>query len=654
MSTEINYIINISGNAAAVVNNITGGVDKMNTSVRQSAGLFQNLTSKIFIFNQASQLIQGLSTSLMNGARAGLELDKSMADLSAITGLTGEKLKEIEGYARASAKTFGGSAAQGVESYKLILSQLAPEIADVPTALSAMGESVNVLSKTMGGDATAAAEVLTTAMNQYQVALDDPTQASKVMADMMNVMSAAAKAGSAELPAIKAALEQSGMAAKMAGVSFEELNASIQVLDKAGKRGAEGGVAIRNALSVMGQGRFMPKATADALLSAGIDVELLGDKSKTLAERLRMLQPIMNDSALVGEIFGRANANAGIALIAGVSEIEGYTAAVRGTQSATEQANAIMESQAEKMSRVKAKVDNLKISLFNLAGSALPYFQISTEMLVPLSQMVPLFTAVGTAIQFVTNAEKMKALWDSVLATKTSILTGVTWLWNAALAVNPIIWVVAGIAALVAIIVVAWRKIDWFRGGIMAAWETIKQFGSIIKDFVIDRIKGLLSGIAGIGGALVKLFKGDFSGAWETAKEAVGDLVGVDAVKKAIGSAKDAGVKIGAAYQKGVAQVNAENAEAITAPSNKIAPANIPGANINPASGGLYTPSNPVGEASNGIASGGTRNTEIHINLRNLVENISFGGGVGESVDEMKQRVEQALLQVLNMAYATA
>ena len=47
MSTEISYIINISGNAAAVVNNITGGVDKMNTSVRQSAGLFQNLTSKI-------------------------------------------------------------------------------------------------------------------------------------------------------------------------------------------------------------------------------------------------------------------------------------------------------------------------------------------------------------------------------------------------------------------------------------------------------------------------------------------------------------------------------------------------------------------------------------------------------------------------------
>ena len=35
------------------------------------------------------------------------------------------------------------------------------------------------------------------------------------------------------------------MAAKGAGVSFEETNAAIQVLDKAGKKGAEGGVALR-------------------------------------------------------------------------------------------------------------------------------------------------------------------------------------------------------------------------------------------------------------------------------------------------------------------------------------------------------------------------------------------------------------------------
>ena len=56
-------------------------------------------------------------------------------DLSAIAGVTGDKLKEIESYARDTAKTFGT-------------------------------------------DATAAAEVLATAMNQYGISMDDPMEAS--------------------------------------------------------------------------------------------------------------------------------------------------------------------------------------------------------------------------------------------------------------------------------------------------------------------------------------------------------------------------------------------------------------------------------------------------------------------------------------------
>ena len=56
----------------------------------------------------------------------GAALNASLADLSAISGETGESLKTIERYARDAAKTFGGSAAQSVESYKLLLSQLSP------------------------------------------------------------------------------------------------------------------------------------------------------------------------------------------------------------------------------------------------------------------------------------------------------------------------------------------------------------------------------------------------------------------------------------------------------------------------------------------------------------------------------------------------
>jgi hypothetical protein len=62
----------------------------------------------------------------------------------------------------------------------------------------------------------------------------------------------------------------------------------------------------------------------------------------------------------------------------------------------------------------------------------------------------------------------------------------------------------------------------------------------------------------------------------------------------------------------------------------------------------------PVGDDTKNITSGGTRNTEIHINLRNLVEHIHFEGQWRDKSADMQQQVEQALIRVLNIAYATA
>lgn len=310
-------------------------------SVQQStSGMIKKIQSQLnavrldSFLNNINRVADGISS--LNGP--GMELASSMKDLEALTGVAGDKLKEIEGYARNAAKTFGGSAAQGVESYKLILGQLSPEIAKVPKALKSMGETVGYTSKLMGGDTIAATEVLTTAMNQYGISTDDPIKASQIMASMMNVMAAASKEGSAELPQLKAALEQSGMAAKSAGVSFEETNAAIEVLDAAGKKGSEGGVALRNVLATLGQGRFLPKKVRSEFQALGIDINQLNNPSISLSQRLNMLKPLLKDSALLSATFGKENSNAAMALIGQTGEIDRLTGAVKGTTSAYDQA----------------------------------------------------------------------------------------------------------------------------------------------------------------------------------------------------------------------------------------------------------------------------------------------------------------------------
>jgi len=644
-STTTTYIINVAGNAAQ---QFTGITNSATAAARQTTSL-QSAVSKMgtaaFHLNNIKGAVDNMSTALDAAVQPGIDLNTSITDLSAITGVTGEKLKEIEGYARESAKTFGGSAAKGVESYKLILSQLGPEIAKTPAALKAMGDSVNILSKTLGGDTVAATEVLTTAMNQYQVSLNDPLKASGEMARMMNVMAAAAKEGSAELPAIKAALENSGMAAKMAGVPFEELNASIQVLDKAGKKGAEGGVAIRNVLATLSQGRFLPDDVQKSLKIAGVDITALGDKSLSFKDRLNQLKPLLNDSALLTKLFGKENQNAAAALISGTDEIGRLTVAVSGTNSASEQAGIVMGSFKEKMDRIKSTVEDWGISLFSVAKDALPAFKIGVMALQGIVAAVTVIN-MGAAIS------------QGIAAAATGIWTGAVWLLNAAFIASPIGWIVLGVAALVAGIMIAWNKFAGFRAVIITVWETIKGFGNILKEYVLDRIKGIISGVGAIGSAIAKLFKGDFSGAWESAKQGVLDLTGVSAAKKAFSSAKDLTKGIGDEFGKNLKEQREKDASKQKA-TQTADPAVDPGITdpVLPGSPGKEKPP-PAGTSkgtSESIATGGTRNTSINITLKDLIGELNITGkNFKESATEMKDELVDNLTRVLSLAQANA
>ena len=81
----------------------------------------------------------------------------------------------------------------------------------------------------------------------------------------------------------------------------------------------------------------------------------------------------------------------------------------------------------------------------------------------------------------------------------------------------------------------------------MGTWEVLKGFGTAIKNYVINRIQDLLSGITGMGSALKAFFSGHFKGAFEIGKKAVGDLMGADSKKKLT----DDGMKAAKSFSKG-------------------------------------------------------------------------------------------------------
>lgn len=505
---NFNYAFNISGNCNAVVAEISGGVENLQRNLRATTSLWDAFEGKILALNQFTQYVGNLSQTLNETLAPGAALNASLADLQAISGATGRELETVERFARSTAREFGVSASGAVESYKLLLSQLSPELTKNTAALDAMGRNVAILSKTMGGDTTAAAEVLTTAMNQYGVSLEDPMEASRQMADMMNIMAAAGREGSAELPTIKVALEQCGMAAKAAGVSFAETNAAIQVLDKAGKKGSEGGVALRNVMSTLAQGRFLPKDVREELAAAGISVNDLTDKSKSLAERLQVLKPVMADDALFSKLFGKENSAAAMALVQGIPKVEQWTAAISGTNTAVEQSKVIMETYNERLARVQAKFDDIKISIFNSCGDLGMWTQVVAGALVPLSQLVPLIYGAAKAVIFLRSVN-FKGAFTGVVSSIRNVVAGLMmqniaitasggyWLAFKVLAQNvcrsigvaimniPIVgWIAAAIAAVIAIIQQLWDKCYGFRVAVFTAWEGIKALFSALWEWL--------------------------------------------------------------------------------------------------------------------------------------------------------------------------
>lgn len=689
---RVTYTVNFDGNAAEQARKAASETEKLTKKAKGAQEQFDALGKSIVVFNQLSQLIGSFRDTLNSAIAPGVALDKQLADLSAVAGVTGKGLKQIEGYARETAKTFGVDSAQAVESYKLILSQLSPELGKYPQALQAMGKNIATLSKTMGGDATAAATVLTTAMNQYGVSLDDPMKASEEMARMMNVMAAAGKEGSAELPTIQEALKQCGMMAKSAGVSFEEANAAIQVLDKAGKKGSEGGVALRNVMSTLAQGRFLPKDTREELAAAGIDITQLADKTKPLSDRLRMLQQVMKDDALFAKLFGKENSAAAMALVQGTSEIDRYRQAITGTNTAYEQAEVIMESYAEKQARIQAKFDDIKISIFEATGDLGLWVQQIAGAALPVAQLCPLIQAATMAIKSMGPAMngakgivaqgatlmqvQFRALGIAAVKSggmmKLMGIMGKSACRTISIAIMniPIIgWIAAAITAVIALVALIkkgiqtlWDKCYGFRVVVFTIWEGIKAVFSwiwdglkalwaIFKENVVDPVWNFIKSIANwvnehvvqpIRNAISMIgswFRNTFSGVFDWIEEQFVKIYNkmaeiIPGMKKIVREGRKAADKSWAKDHPGET----------TTTNDDLA------STVNATTGAASFGGGGTGQMASGVATGGTRNTEIHINIGDMIKTVNFNGGVQENIKEVERMFAETLSRVLGMA----
>ncbi|WP_405676920.1 hypothetical protein OG292_19925 [Streptomyces sp. NBC_01511] len=113
---------------------------------------------------------------------------------------------------------------------------------------------------------------------------------------------------------------------------------------------------------------------------------------------------------------------------------------------------------------------------------------------------VDVLTGMGIAIGLIVTAMKLYSVYSAIYTMATSAAGAAAWSWAAAMLANPITWIVVGIIALIAVIVLIATKTTWFQTAWKYTWNAVKAaFSAAVNGIMValDWLGALPGKIAG-------------------------------------------------------------------------------------------------------------------------------------------------------------
>lgn len=417
------------------------------------------------------------------------------------------------------------------------------------------------------------------------------------------------------------------------------------------------------------------------------DLKMLGDVAMGDKNKLQQLALVFGQISAAGKLQGQdllQLINAGYNPLLDISALTGKSVATlkdemsKGlitfdmVQAAFERAT----GEGGKFNRMTEQIAQTSYGAFEqlkgkFLGALLEIYEILQPLVIPALQLMAkgidlLVSAIRPAINIIAVLASGILAYNAAVTVANAVTKGWTVatrlqyiamlllekaqkLVNLAMEANPIGLIVAGIAALVSAVTICWNKFAGFRAAILTVWDTIKGFGGALKQYVLDRLTGIVVGLGAVGQAFAKLIKGDFSGAAESARTAVASLTGAGAANRAVASMRDTAGGFGDAYSRHLAEERAKQkakegiedpqAAAGTAESTPTVP---PGPGGSPSS------------KANSITTGGTRNTSIVLNIGKFFEDVNITNTDGRDLRQLQDAVLESINRSLEIATSAA
>lgn len=681
ITLKINLVDDATGGIKSVVAELENATDvtkQLTQNVKDAGGWLDKMANKVFKFNQLADALRGVSDVIGQITAPAVDFERAMRKANTMAGLGAEEFADMKNSIHDLSKEIPLAKDMLANGLYQTISNGVPK----DNWIDFLNKSAH---SAVGGvaDLEQVVTVTSTVIKNYGLAWNSAGL-------IQDKIQKTAQNGVTSFEQMAAALPRvSGNAATL-GVSIDELLASFATLTGVSGNTAE--VSTQMAAVFTALVKPTSEATkqaeamgiqfnAAAIKAAGGLAPFLQNLDKTItaysvktgelkqtiyanlfgsAESLRALVP------LTGELAGKFNENI-VAMADSAGTMDFAFAQNAGTA----------ESWAQ---TIRNKVSIVGDVIQSFMGNSLPALQFTVSTLQMITQIAPAASLVGKAIE--TTSKFIVSHWGAMVKfvrtgvvnivlrmnilkysirsaggmfnfLKISAVTSLKAIGTAIKSVPVVGWVIAIVSVVITAITVCWNKFAGFRAFLITTWDTIKQFGNIIKEFVIDRIYGIIEGLGSVGSAIAKLFKGDFSGAWEEAKSGVRKLSGAEAVNNALKSSKEVVNGIGQSYATNLAAEQAKGKKTETDSHADFAMSDIQALggfvpqNISAGGSGTGAALDGIGSTAKSENAGKIRN--INVTIDRVVEHFTVQTtNLKEDAHRIKEMVSEVLVSAIN------
>ena len=336
-------------------------------------GMTRSVMSMASSFVGPAAAVGALTTAIKNNVETATVFEKSLSELSSLTGMSGAALDNLKNKAIELGGSTTQSASQVVDAFKLIGSQK-PELLSNANALNNVTKAAITLAEASGNDVKSSATALTASLNIMGEGAD---QAQRYI----NVLAAASQAGSVDIQGLTEIIFKSGQAASMNKLSFEEFIALAETIGPKFGSAAEAGTALNQMLlklETQTNDKYKPSVVGleQALENLSQANMTASEKTKLVTETgFKALQAILENSKAVGDFRDK----------------------ITGTNTASEQARINTDNLDGALKNLSSKWERLNLTINSNNGILTSFVNLLGEGLSGVTETVQAIKDIGSA-----------------------------------------------------------------------------------------------------------------------------------------------------------------------------------------------------------------------------------------------------------------